>query len=405
MTDVVDVVGSPAADRRLVLLTAPTFEPGFRGGGPIRSVARIIDTAPSDVDLTVVTRDRDLGARAPYPGLSGRWINRGRARIFYLNTRSIRQWVRLVRELRRHHYDLLYVNSMWEPVLSILPVLASRCRILRTGAVLVAPRGELADGALGVKSTKKRLVLPILRQLLRRADVIWHASTDMEAAQIRAHFPLLRVQVCMMEVSRQRPFIEIRPIAEDVLKLVYIGRISPTKNLHTTLIALAAVQRPIGFDIYGPIGDQRYWNKCLQLVSRLPRHVKVTYHGELKPEVVVATFAQYDVFAFPTLGENFGHVIAESLSAGCAVMCSDLTPWTPVLLAGGGTVVDAADPESIAAAVDRWAAMTIVERDTARPIVRSVYETWLTDHDSQNVLDIVFHSGDAHPLLRTVGTG
>lgn len=375
--------------QRQVLLTVATFEPGFRGGGPVRSVARIIDTAPDNVDLTVVTRDRDLGSHQPYPKLSGQWVTRGRARIFYLNTRSVRQWARLIRELRRHRFDLLYVNSMWEPVLSVLPVLASVCRIVRTNEVLVAPRGELTDGALSVKSTKKRWGLRGLRPLLRRADVTWHASTDVEADQIRAHFPAPRIQICMMEVSRQRPFVEIRPIAEDVLKLVYIGRISPTKNVHTTLIALASVPSPVVFEIYGPLEDRRYWNRCLELISLLPAQVTVTYRGELAHPDVVTTFARYDAFAFPTLGENFGHVIAESLSAGCAVICSDRTPWTPVFLAGGGVVVDAVEPSSLATAISAWAAKTVAQRDAARPAVRAAYEDWLIEHDSDNVLELV----------------
>jgi glycosyltransferase involved in cell wall biosynthesis len=38
-------------------------------------------------------------------------------------------------------------------------------------------------------------------------------------------------------------------------------------------------------------------------------------------------FSQYHFFLFPTLSENFGHAIAESLSAGCPVIISDATPW------------------------------------------------------------------------------
>src|SRR5690606_22656373 len=33
------------------------------------------------------------------------------------------------------------------------------------------------------------------------------------------------------------------------------------------------------------------------------------------------------LFLFPTLGENFGHVILEALTAGCPVLISDRTPW------------------------------------------------------------------------------
>jgi len=38
-------------------------------------------------------------------------------------------------------------------------------------------------------------------------------------------------------------------------------------------------------------------------------------------------FSKYDLFFFPTRGENYGHVIAESLSVGTSVLTSDQTPW------------------------------------------------------------------------------
>ena len=36
---------------------------------------------------------------------------------------------------------------------------------------------------------------------------------------------------------------------------------------------------------------------------------------------------EHDIFFFPTLGENFGHVILEALCAGCPILISDQTPW------------------------------------------------------------------------------
>jgi glycosyltransferase involved in cell wall biosynthesis len=36
---------------------------------------------------------------------------------------------------------------------------------------------------------------------------------------------------------------------------------------------------------------------------------------------------KYDLFILPTLNENFGHSIVESLSVGTPVLISDNTPW------------------------------------------------------------------------------
>ena len=39
------------------------------------------------------------------------------------------------------------------------------------------------------------------------------------------------------------------------------------------------------------------------------------------------TLSKHDLFVFPSLSENFGHVIFESLSAGTPVITSVHTPW------------------------------------------------------------------------------
>ena len=37
--------------------------------------------------------------------------------------------------------------------------------------------------------------------------------------------------------------------------------------------------------------------------------------------------SNYDLFLFPTSGENYGHVIAESITVGTRVLISNKTPW------------------------------------------------------------------------------
>ena len=84
---------------------------------------------------------------------------------------------------------------------------------------------------------------------------------------------------------------------------------------------------PIQFDIYGNVEDKEYWELCKIELEKLPINVKWQYRGECDSNNVVETFANYDIFLFPTLGENFGHVISEALLAGCIPIISDTTPW------------------------------------------------------------------------------
>ena len=44
-------------------------------------------------------------------------------------------------------------------------------------------------------------------------------------------------------------------------------------------------------------------------------------------EYVGKVMGEYDLFFFPTLGENYGHVIVEALSQGTPILIADTTPW------------------------------------------------------------------------------
>ena len=47
-------------------------------------------------------------------------------------------------------------------------------------------------------------------------------------------------------------------------------------------------------------------------------------------------YQKYDCFLFPTLNENYGHVIAEALANGCQVVLSKgTTPWDDLHLKAG----------------------------------------------------------------------
>lgn len=370
-----------------VLLTCGAFEPGFRGGGPIRSIAQVIDTAPADIAVTMVTSDRDIGSATPYPGLSGQWRRRGNARIFYLDTRSIRQWVRLLWQLRKTKFDLLYVNSLWAPTTTIAPVIASRLRLLKASRLLVAPRGELSGGALAIKSRKKELVLPWWRRVLRSMDAEWHATADHEVADIRAHFPWARVEMNPNQTALPPEPLPVARSQHPHARLVFISRISASKRLDVALRALQHVTEPVDLDIYGPIEDRAYWAVCEGLISTMPVNVDVCYRGELAPADVRTAFAGYDAFLFPTSGENFGHAIAESLSAGCPVITSRATPWTSTLQNGGGRALADVGVETLAAAVRALTAMTAEDRFRDRLSAAEAYRSWRQTTVNTNILD------------------
>jgi glycosyltransferase involved in cell wall biosynthesis len=307
--------------------------------------------------------------------------------VFYLDTRSLGQWLRLRHELAASRFDLLYVNSLWNPVFTVIPIVAMRLGMIHARKVLIAPRGELSIGALSLKKARKLAFLVLWRRFLDGMDAMWHASSNDEAAQIRAVVPSARVEVSLDPVLLPIEPLQAKEANSGCARLVFIGRISRKKNVDLILTALRDLSKPVEFDIYGPLEDPAYWSKCESLIRQVPKFVQVKYRGELTPSEVPPTFSKYEAFIFPTLGENFGHVIAESLSASCPVVCSDRTPWTRILEAGGGTIVRDLTARGLSKELERCATMTPDERLHARQAAGRQYKSWRKRADGMNILE------------------
>jgi len=63
------------------------------------------------------------------------------------------------------------------------------------------------------------------------------------------------------------------------------------------------------------------------LILKLPSTIKVNDKGELPSDKLFDSLTHYDFLFLPSRGENFGHIILESVMCGVPVIISDKTPW------------------------------------------------------------------------------
>jgi glycosyltransferase involved in cell wall biosynthesis len=196
--------------------------------------------------------------------------------------------------------------------------------------VVVAPRGEFSTGALGLKRWKKKPFLAVANIAGLYRNVLWHASTEDEAQLIRRQFGgAARIVTArnLPPMSGQQRTSSEAIDAPGLLRIVFLSRISRMKNLDYALRVLAKTRVRIQFDIWGTLEDPAYWNKCQDQIRSLPENVVARYRGVADHSEVNQILAGYDLFFLPTRGENYGHVIAEAVSAGTPVLLSDQTPW------------------------------------------------------------------------------
>lgn len=313
-----------------VLTFVHYYLPGFKSGGPVRTIANMVETLGDEFEFRIVASDRDFLDVAPYPGItSDAWMCVGKAWVFYVSPegRNLLTPARLIRETP---HDVLYLNSLFDPHYTLLPLLSKKLAGSHKTPVIIAPRGELSPGALELKQWKKTPFLAMAQIVGLYRNTFWHASTEDEAQFIRRQFG----EAARIATARNLPPMSIQEqtMYEAVdsagpLRIVFLSRISRKKNLDYVLTVLARTRMPIHFDIWGTLEDSAYWKQCQEQIQALPGNVAADYRGLANHSDVSKILAGYDLFFLPTRGENYGHVIAEALSAGTPVLISDQTPW------------------------------------------------------------------------------
>lgn len=284
----------------------------------------------------------------------------GKARVRYLAPRE-RTLTRLGRIVRETPHDVLYLSSSFSLRSTIFPLLLRRLGRLGDAAVILGPRGEFSPGAIQIRGVKKRVFLRVARALGLFRGIIWQASTELEGDDIRREIGPGAEIVEAIDVSPSyedwtggttRP-----PKQPGAARCCFVSRISEKKNLDFALEILRGVTAPVAFDIYGPVDSAEYWSQCEAAIAALPPNVRVTTHGPVPHAALGSLLAGYDLFVFPTLGENFGHTILEALAAGCPVLVSDQTPWRDLQSAGIGWDLPLDDPDAFRRAIEEVIAM------------------------------------------------
>lgn len=358
-----------------ILVFTSAFEPAVRAGGPARSITNLVRTISQQHQVVVVAPDRDLGDSEPFPGLSGKTLTRGNAKIFYVSESSPRQWTSLLRRLSRQQFDLVVVNSIWNHRYALIPVMLKSMHVL-DGPVLLLPRGELEPGALALKSGKKRWAGPAFRAAYRRGVSVFGATSDAEATNIRAWFPGKPVVTTTNNLPDAIPWgVPAAPSTQ--LRALFFSRINPKKGLLQLLVGLTQVTREIHLSIVGPAEDPRYWQQCQQVIPQLPSHVTVTHQELAQRDEIPELLWNSDCMVLLTAGENYGHVVAEALQAGCPVITTPTTPWTEVVRdVGGDIVADRDNPNEVAALLDSWAAKTSEELIASRHRAKEAFDAF-----------------------------
>jgi glycosyltransferase involved in cell wall biosynthesis len=370
----------PTDGPKRILVFIDWYLPGFRGGGPITSIANLVEALAGEFHFSIVTSDKDYGQRKPYPGITpDTWIEQGPfCRVWYCSgeTNSYRHIRRIIAET---DYDVLYLNSMFSLRYTIYPLWNSRAAKPEV-AVLLAPRGMLHAGALSLKPLKKKLFLNAIRWMGIHKQIHFQATDAVEVTDIRKVFgkDAQIHEAPNLPRMRQSPFASI-PKHPGTLHLVFLSRLTEKKGLHLLLEWLRDIPATLQLDIIGPDEEPGYWDLCKKRIAQLPPNIQVHKHDPLPHAEAVATVQAAHAFVMPTRGENFGHAIFEALSAGRPVLISDQTPWSGLAARSAGFDIPLQDAAAWKKALLQLVAMDQTEWERWANASWKLAQTFLED--------------------------
>lgn len=379
-----------------VAVFAPSYPPAFRGGGPARSTQALVKNAPSGFAAFVVTPDRDLNQTDRLPVIANEWQRRDNHDVYYVSVDSPRRLWEGLRAVRERRPQLLHFNSFFNPRLTILPLLLWFLGYWGRARVLLAPRGEFGKGALGRRAPKKRAYIMAFKALGIHRRVIWHSTAPHETIDLRNVWGT-DITIVERENDTLLPRLADTPAVthDGAVRTVFLGRIVEHKGLAVALEALKETNECVEMDVFGAREDLAYFSRCQAIAQTLARTARVVFHDPVEPDGVRSLLSRYDVLVMPTAGENFGHVIAEALSVGCAVMVTPHTPWTETVQGGAGLVVKDRAPSSWRDAMDQVARLDPVQRLRLRRAAADGFNAWASQPRHPHIWSLVMPAGHA----------
>lgn len=234
--------------------------------------------------------------------------------------------------------DVVYINNLWNYVSYISYKVAKKNK----AKLVFAPRGSLYDWSLSQRKFIKRLALFLFQKRhLDNADFI-HVTCQEEFDAVRALGIRSKIKIIPHGVNKSikvpdtEDSYEKLNLSSDYRYFLFMSRLHKKKGLDSLIDYWSEKSKSnpkwkllIAGPDYGG-----YKGKIHDELGSSAVYLGECY-GELKKHVLEVS----EFLVLPSFSENFGVVIAESLSASTPVVTSDNTPWSELQSSGAGYCV------------------------------------------------------------------
>lgn len=365
-----------------ILIFNGYYYPSKNCGGPITSIENIINACSDEFEFYVICYNHDFGDMTEFAVNTNIWVKVGKANVMYVKHGyldfSLKHMGCIFEDLLP---DLIWFSGVLTPNNKLVTVkLARRMNI----PILFSPRGEVSADRVKLKAYKKIPYLMLLKCLKMYRNCYFHATSDDEVIGIKKYFKpdekhifkVANISIALQDICTNSHK------NKDQLKLFFFSRIHEVKNLLFAIKCVNQCKTQVSFDIYGPIESESYWKECLVEIKRAPENITIKYGGILDYTNKTNVLQEHHCFLFPTINENFGHVIAESLANSRPVILSKgTTPWDD-LDGKAGFVIPLEYPELFTEKIDYLASLNQLEFNSMVNSTRQYFRDKTMDDDA-----------------------
>jgi glycosyltransferase involved in cell wall biosynthesis len=344
-----------------ILIAIDWYRPAHKAGGPITSIENLVDLLGDEphLEFYVVCGVFDYGEQQPLDVPQETWVTVGKAQVQYWHPKQLgwKQWVQIYQTLQP---DIIHTQGLWSPKFSILPLLVAQR--YRKAKIVVSPRGMLTPQALKQKGAMKAGVSFLLKALRAYKNVVFHSTNDQETDEIKL-FVNQANTLQMPNVPRNLGGAikqAKRQKQPNELNWIFVGRISPEKNPLLLLEALHLLEIPTKGFFIGGCQNETYRQQFEEKIKALPKQHQVEYLGEKSLQEITEFLDEADVSINTSISENFGHAMAEALSAGVPIIVGPNTPWQNLSEDKSGVVAEYS-AQGFAVAMQTMAALDFAE--------------------------------------------
>lgn len=144
-----------------VLILMGRYLPGYKDGGPVRTIKNLTDIFGKEYDIRIMCKDRDHGDLQQYPNISVDTYNKvGNANVYYVKNEKFK-FKNMLNEIKK--VDIVYCCGSYNDY-AIKAMVLKRLGFFKMPLV-IASMGSFSKGALSIKSKKKMIFLNIMKKL------------------------------------------------------------------------------------------------------------------------------------------------------------------------------------------------------------------------------------------------